>query len=177
MNHARRTLGVVAVLLAVAESGCLGDARTSGGQDSDALANHGEHDRERGEAAEASSGESEESGSELALDATYDEVRNGVRLILAYDAGSNAFSGTVENTTNEPLEQVRVEVHLSNGTELGPTTATDLGAGEATGITLSATSGEFDAWRAHAEVGNEEHGDGEEGEAHDREGRGEHGSG
>lgn len=175
MNHARRTLGVVAALLAVAESGCSGDAGTSGGRDLDVLANHGE--RGRGEAAEARRGESEESGSELALDATYDEVRNGVRLVLAYDAGSNAFSGTLENTTDEPLAQVRVEVHLSDGTELGPTAATDLGAGEAKGVTLLATGGEFDGWSAHAEVGNEEHDDHEEGEAHDREGPGEHGSG
>ena len=68
----------------------------------------------------------EESGTELALDETYDKIRNGARLILAYDAQSNAFKGTVENTTNETLKRVRVEVHLSNGKELGPTPPTDL---------------------------------------------------
>lgn len=57
----------------------------------------------------------EESSTELALDETYDKIRNGARLILAYDAQSNSFKGTVENTTNETLKHVRVEVHLSNG--------------------------------------------------------------
>jgi len=72
----------------------------------------------------------EESGIELALNETYNQVRNGTRLILSYDAKSNAFKGTVENTTNKTLKQVRVEVHLSNGTELVPTTPGDLGPGE-----------------------------------------------
>ena len=52
----------------------------------------GEHDRDGGE----QGGEGgEESGTELALNETYDSVRNGVRLILTYDAQSNAFVGTV----------------------------------------------------------------------------------
>ena len=44
----------------------------------------------------AVSEEGEESGTELALDETYDNIRNGARLILAYDAQTNAFKGTVE---------------------------------------------------------------------------------
>ena len=36
----------------------------------------------------------------LALDETFDAVRSGARLILKYDAPSNSFKGTVENTTN-----------------------------------------------------------------------------
>ena len=69
--------------------------------------------------------EGEESGTELALNETYDKVRNGARLILAYNAQSNSFEGTVENTTAETLKRVRVEVHLSNGKELGPTPSAD----------------------------------------------------
>ena len=41
----------------------------------------------------------EESGTELALDESYDAVRNGARLILTYDPRSNSFNGFVENTT------------------------------------------------------------------------------
>ncbi len=37
----------------------------------------------------------EESSTELALDETYDKVRNGVRLILTYDTNSNTFNGTI----------------------------------------------------------------------------------
>ena len=178
MNHVKGILGVAAAILAVVVSGCSGRTETPEGRDSEALsATRAEHDREGGEVDEANSGEGEEPGTELALDATYDEVRNGARLILAYDAASNAFSGTVENTTDETLARVRVEVHLSNGTELGPTTSADLGPGEVREVALSAASGEFEGWSAHAEVGNEEHDDeaeGAEGETHDREGRGEH---
>ena len=118
--------------------------------------------------------EGEESGTTYALDETYNQVRNGARLILAYDAEKNSFNGTVENTTDKILEKVRVEVHLSNGKELGPTTPADLGPGEKRDITLTATSKNFDTWSAHPEVGSGEHGhEGQEGEGHDGEG-GEH---
>jgi hypothetical protein len=123
----------------------------------------------------------EESGIVLALDETYDQVRNGARLVLAFDAESNSFEGHVENTTDGILKQVRVEVHLSNGVELGPTTPTDLVPGESIELTLKATTSSFDGWTAHPEVGegeSGEHGDGEhrgEGKSeHDREGGGEH---
>ena len=125
----------------------------------------------------------EESNVELTLTDTYDKVRNGARLILNYEAQSNAFKGTVENTTNETLKQVRVEVHLSNGKELGPTTPGDLAPGEKRAILLTATSTNFDRWTAHPEVGEGEHGSGGEGEGgehdaesgeHDGEGDNEH---
>ena len=121
----------------------------------------------------------EESGTELALDETYDKVRNGVRLILTYDANSNTFNGTIENTTDEAITNVRVEVHLSNGTELGPTIPKDLAPKEKILIKLTATSTDFDGWTAHPEVGSGEHSNDEEhdqegGEEHDHEGEDEH---
>jgi hypothetical protein len=42
-------------------------------------------------------------------------IRNATRLILAYDAQSNAFTDMVENTTDKTLKRVRAEVHLSKG--------------------------------------------------------------
>ena len=84
---------------------------------------------------------------------TYDHTRAGARLILSYDAEANAFTGTVENTTAATLLQVRVEVHLSNGTELGPPPPVDLAPGQTIPITLEATSAPFDTWSAHPEVG------------------------
>ncbi len=119
--------------------------------------------------------EGEESNTELALNDSYDQVRNGARLILTYDAQSNAFNGTVENTTDETLKQVRVEVHLSNGKELGPTLAVDLAPGEKNDVQLIATSTDFDGWTAHAEVGSGEHSNSEHGNGeHDREDGNEH---
>ena len=95
----------------------------------------------------------EESGTQLALGDTFDQLRAGARLVLSYDSTANAFKGTVENTTEATLRQVRVEVHLSNGTELGPTTPVDLAPGQIVEITLPAGSDPFTTWSAHPEVG------------------------
>ena len=124
----------------------------------------------------------EESGTELTLNETYDKVRNGVRLILRYNSENNAFIGTIENTTDETLKNVRVEVHLSNGKELGPTKSVDLAAGEKKDVQLTAESTDFEGWTAHPEVGEGEHShegengehDSENGGEHDREGENEH---
>ena len=121
-----------------------------------------------GEGAEGSGADS------LALDETFDAVRGGVRLILKYDAPSNSFKGTVENTTNGVLGRVRIEVHLSHGTELGPTTPTDMAPGEVATVNLPATQASFTGWTAHAEVGAGEEGSESGGEHRDGN---EHGSG
>ncbi len=98
-------------------------------------------------------GHGEESGAQYAPDQTFDQTRAGARLILAYDAAAQAFTGTVENTTSAALSQVRVEVHLSNGVELGPTTPVDLAPGQVIDVTLPAPNQTFTAWNAHPEVG------------------------
>lgn len=114
----------------------------------------GEHaGEERGEHA----GEGEESGPRIAKDGTHDEVRKGVRLILSFDNESSSFIGTVENVTEKTVSRVRVEIHLSNGTELGPTIPIDLAPGKKVDVGLSAEGQSFDWWKAHAEVGASEH--------------------
>lgn len=95
----------------------------------------------------------EEDGTQYGLNETFDSVRKGVRLILSYDAQSSSFVGIVENTTNNMIQKVRVEVHLSNGVELGPTTPTDLAPGEMMNISLSAVGEVFNRWSPHAEQG------------------------
>ena len=115
----------------------------------------------------ASSTSDEESAQQFGIEETYDHTRAGARLILSYDAEANAFTGTVENTTAATLLQVRVEVHLSNGTELGPTPPVDLAPGQTIPITLEATSAPFDTWSAHPEVGGS---GGEDGGEHSGEG-------
>ena len=91
--------------------------------------------------------------SKSALSETFDEIRAGVRLVLLYDSVANAFVGIVENTTGATLSQVRVEVHLSNGAELGPTTPVNPSPGQVVDVTLPATSQPFTSWSAHPEVG------------------------
>lgn len=102
-------------------------------------------------------GEGEESGNKLALNETYDVVRKGARLIMNYDKKDNSFNGIVVNTTNNILKRVRVEVHLSNGLEIGPTTPVDLAPGEKLVVVILATNQTFDGWTPHAEVGAGEH--------------------
>lgn len=189
LSGIRKSLSAIGVVLAALVCGCSSNTETDVHQDSDTLtASRGEHDRDSGEGREEGEGghdgegsegdgqEGEESGTELTLEESYDNVRNGARLILAYDAKTNSFNGTVENTTAEELDRVRVEVHLSNGKELGPTTPVDLGPGDKRDIKLAATSKDFDGWSAHPEVGSSEHGHGSEGRGeHGSEGGGEHG--
>ena len=141
MNHLYKIFIAITVMLTPVISGCLSDARNG-----------------------------EELGTKLTLDQTYDKVRNGVRLILTYDATSNYYNGTVENITDKTLKRVRVEVHLSNGEELGPTTPADLDPGEKRDVELTAKSKEFYWWTAHPEVGSGDHGDGDEHGENDREG-------
>ena len=135
----------------------------------------GEGGSEGGGGEGSESGGEEGSAAKLALDETFDQVRAGARLILRYDAPTNSFMGTVENTTNNVLTRVRIEVHLSNGTELGPTVPVDMAPGEVLAVNLAATPEPFTGWIPHAEVGSGEgggeHGSGGEGES------GEHGSG
>ena len=124
----------------------------------------------------------EESGTTYALDETFDTVRNGVRLVMSWDAAANAFVGTVENTTDATIPAVRVEVHLSNGVELGPTPRADLAPGETRAVELSAAGVTgFDGWTPHAEMGAGDTGGGEGSGEHSGEGSGEgageHGNG
>ena len=173
---------MLAFLIALVLGSCSSENGSHGGEHSEKPGvSRGEHDRDGGEHSgerrgEHEAGEGEESGTELGLTERYDSVRNGARLVLTYSAGTNAFIGTVENTTNETLRQVRVEVHLSNGKELGPTTPADLAPGERIDVELKATDQGFDGWTAHPEVGSGEHGaEGEGGEHSSGEEGGEHG--
>ena len=166
-------VAVGALFLVVILSGCTSNNESSEGpesgsegtsQESSGGESGGEHSS-GGESGSESGGEGSESGSEegsganqLAPDETFDTVRSGARLILNYDAGSNAFTGTVENTTNNTLTRVRIEVHLDNGTELGPTTPVDLAPGEVLSVNLPSTVEPFTGWTPHAEVGSGEGG-------------------
>ena len=115
-------------------------------------------EREHAEGAEHEHGEEgEEAGPQISIDGIHDEVRKGVRLIISFDSESSSFIGTVENVTKETASKVRVEVHLSNGKELGPTKPVDLEPGKKIRIKLPAEGHSFTWWKAHAEVGASEH--------------------
>ncbi len=111
-----------------------------------------------GDSEGAASGEEGSAANQLAPDETFDMVRSGVRLIMNYDANTNSFKGTVENTTSGVLTRVRIEVHLSNGTELGPTPPVNMAPGQTVAIDLPSTAAPFTGWVAHAEVGGGEGG-------------------
>lgn len=106
--------------------------------------------------------EGEESGTRYSQSETCDEVRKGVQLILKYDELSSAFIGTIKNVSKKLAKKVRIEVHLSNGVELGPTKPINLKPGNQSQVTLSAKDQSFTWWSAHAESGSSEKGHGEE---------------
>ena len=145
MNQLAILLAAIIVSM-VAITGCSNDEPSSG---EESRSGTNEHSRE----AESGEGDGEESGTQFGLGDTFDDVRAGARLILSYDSDANAFTGTVENTTESKLSRVRVEVHLSNGIELGPTTPVDLAAGEMAEVMLRGSSQAFETWSAHPEVG------------------------
>ncbi len=142
MRHLSMILTVFGLVLVFALIACNSGSESGNGAES------GEHseDSESGEG-------DEESGTQYARGDTFDEVRAGARLVLSYDSTPNAFTGTVGNTTETTLSRVRVEVHLSNGIELGPTTPVDLAPGQVVEVTLPASSQPFTSWSAHPEVG------------------------
>ena len=143
MRYCAMFLAALSLSLALSLAGC-----ASAGKSGEHAGESGEHN-----GGSESREDGEESGTQLGLDDTFDEVRAGARLVLKYDADANAFTGTVTNTADATLKQVRVEVHLSNGTELGPTTPVDLEPGQSVDVNLPATDEAFDSWSAHPEVG------------------------
>lgn len=124
--------------------------RDSGGEHA---GNESEGSNEHGGSESGNSEDGEESAEQFTKTQTYDRLRAGSRLILTYDAAANAFTGSVQNISDAPLTRIRVEIHLSNGTELGPTTPLDLAPGASAPITLAATAAPFQTWSAHAEIG------------------------
>jgi len=159
-----------AFLLAILLTGCNSKAKSGESEEVTQLETaKGAHERDaHGE------GEGEEEGIMLGLKDVYDMEKKGTHLVLKYDEEAKAFLGTVENVSNEILSRVRVEVHLSNGTELGPTTQVELKPGEKREVMLDTESADFETWSTHVEVGDSEHsheGDGE----HSHEGESEHG--
>ena len=86
----------------------------------------------------------------------HDDHRGGVDLVIRYDRAEQAFVGTVHDTTAEPIADVRVEVHLSSGVELGPTPRRDLAPGATGTVRLDAPGQMFDRWSVHVEIGQSE---------------------
>ena len=75
-----------------------------------------------------------------------------VDLTLSYDPVTNAFTGAIKNTTEAPLRQVGIHVHLSNGIQLDPTTLVDLAPGRVVELIIPAGSQPFTHWGADLEV-------------------------
>ena len=97
--------------------------------------------------------ESVEPGPDLTLFDTLHFHWAGAQLELSYDFATRAFTGTVENTTEATLRRVRVEVHLSNGTNLNLTNPVDLDPGQTAAIILPARIQTFLLWTACPKVG------------------------
>ena len=95
-----------------------------------------------------------ESGTRWNANETATDSRNGVNLTISYNATTQRFAGSVTNTTGSTVTDVRVEIHLSNGTELGPTPRVDLNSQETQPVTLDASGQTFDWYSIHVEIGS-----------------------
>ncbi len=146
-------LAVAAVLGGVVLSCNLGGSEDRGEHGESGGADSGESSERQGDGQELGEAAGEEPPEQLTKQQSYDRQRAGARLILTYNADSNSFSGTVQNTTDVTLDRVRVEVHLSNGVELGPTTPADLAPGQDLYVALASSPPPFETWSAHVEVG------------------------
>ena len=151
-NSAHLPIVALLAFALVACSSASESGREGGGEGSGEHAGSGEH----GGGGEGNgSGEGgEESATQYSRTETFDETRAGARLVLQYDSATQTFVGTVTNTTQATLSRVRVEVHLSNGQELGPTTPIDLAPGQSISVSLPAVGEVFTTWGAHPEVGS-----------------------
>lgn len=150
----RLALPLTAIVLAIGLAACSSTPESGsevGGEAGGEHVGSGEQG-EDGEGGESGEG-GEESGAQYGLGETYDMVRAGARLVLRYNRATQTFEGRVTNTTRATLTRVRVEVHLSNGTELGPTPPIDLAPGQSVPVRLSARGETFATWGAHPEVG------------------------
>ena len=83
MIDIKRTVPAIAIMLAFGVVAC---NSTTGPTDRGEAGESGHHEE----------GEGEESGTQLALNEAYDQVRNGARLMLRYDAPSNSFVGSLQ---------------------------------------------------------------------------------
>ena len=74
---------------------------------------------------------------------------------MRFEQAAESFTGTVRNTTGQTVRDVRVEIHLSNGVELGPTRRVDPGGGETGPVELDARGRTFGIWgTVHVELGS-----------------------
>ena len=91
------------------------DERSSSESRTEVASAERREERDGGEHEETDGEEGEESGVYIARTASWSETRNDAWLQLSFNSASNSFVGRVSNTGNEPLCDVRVEVHLSTG--------------------------------------------------------------
>lgn len=95
----------------------------------------------------------EKGGPLLSIHQEHDTVHNGLRLILRYHEASESFIGMVFNITEKPIQAVRVEVYLVDGSVLGPTPRMDLGPEQKGDILLPTGGQPFNLWKARVESG------------------------
>ena len=102
------------------------------------------------------SGEGEEKGIEYSIDQSCEVIQNGCYLYLSFDKDKNEFIGYAKNLSDRTLTGVRLEIHLDNGIELGPTRRVTLAPEAVVNLSLKGSSRKFSKWTAHLEVGSSE---------------------
>ena len=107
---------------------------------------------EFGTYAYAALGEGPEPSPDLALIDTLHFHLAGAQLVLSYDPATNAFTGTVENTTENTLPKLSVAVYLDSHETLLETPVVDLAPSQVIEVTLPVGSKLFTSWSARLVV-------------------------
>lgn len=139
-------LVLTALIVSIGFSAC-----SSGSQDNGGVSEPGINEVAGGDqGGGAVGGELPAAGS--VVQGSVEEMRDGARLSMAYDAAIDSFVGSVENTTGSMLCGVRVKIELSSGTELGHTAPTMLPSGEAFEFAVPARGTISEDWIAFTET-------------------------
>ena len=77
----------------------------------------------------------------------------GSSWLMGFEQGAERFSGTVRNMTSQTVRDARIEIHLSNGVELGPTPV-EGDAGDTLPVELDARGQTLDWSSGHVEPGS-----------------------
>lgn len=97
--------------------------------------------------------EEEAAGRQYDSSETLDEFYKSARLVLSYDSAANAFTGTLVNTSSEPLPKFRVEVRLDGSAQRSAhITLVDLTVSQVREVSLQVDSEPFTYWQVLTEV-------------------------
>jgi hypothetical protein len=165
------SFSIVSVLLLLSTLSCSNNEEAGHSHGEDANHEHGEaaHTHETAEGEDHQDAQIQKAA--YSKEETLTKSSKGIRLSLSFGAGANAFTGTVENTTEEKLCGVEVTAAAENGTSFDAIEVGDLEAGQSKEVQISSEGTTFENWSAETNMAacgsqTHTHDDGEEHDDH-----------